>query len=104
MPNDDSHGVAGITLPMGTVVRVVVFSLGIGATVWGTTSGLRSDVRDILTQMKAVDDKRVLQDRLVDERMETMRETVNDLKRRLELTQFEVGTLKEMILKLPQDH
>jgi hypothetical protein len=83
-------------------VRVVAFALTIGATIWGTTSGLRSDVRDILTQLRAESEKRELQERLVEERMGTMRETVNDLRRRLELTQIQVGDLREMILKLPQ--
>jgi hypothetical protein len=94
---------AAISFSVETMIKVVVFSLGIGGTMWGTTAGMRSDVRDILTQMKSESEKRSLQAQLVDERMETLRETVNDLKRRTELAQYEVGALKEVLMKMGAD-
>lgn len=90
-----------LTFPLDTVIRVLVVSIGVAGTFWLTTSGLRSDVRDILTQMQSESEKRTLQEKLVDERMSTMRETVNDLKRRLELTQYELSAVKELVIKLP---
>lgn len=102
METTERTPVTSLTFSLETVIRLVAVSLAVAATVYGTTSGMRSDVRDILTQMRAETEKREMQERLVDERMSTLRETVNDQKRRLELVQFEVGALKEMILKLPQ--
>lgn len=91
-----------ISVPIETAIKVTFVSIGVAATIWATTSGLRSDVRDILTQMKAETEKREMQERLVDERMGTLRETVNDQKRRLELVQYELNGLKELVMKLPQ--
>lgn len=102
MTTPDETPVRNITFPLDTVIRVFVICLGVAGTFWVTTGGLRSDVRDILTQMKAESEIRKQQEKLVEERMSTMRETVNDLRRRLELTQIQVGDLREMILKLPQ--
>src|SRR5688572_7381826 len=91
-----------ITFSLETLIRVVVLSVGGAATIWATTSGLRSDVRNILTQMESETEQRELQSRLVEERMNTMRESINDQRRRGELTAIELNSVKEMILKLPQ--
>lgn len=102
MESPERTPVTTLSFSLETVIRLLVLSIGVAATIWGTTAGIRSDVRDILTQMRAESEKREMQERLVDERLGTMRETVNDQKRRIELLQYEVSALKEMILKLPQ--
>lgn len=91
-----------ITFSLETVIRLLVVSLGVAATIWATTGGIRSDVRDILTQMRAETEKREMQEKLVDDRMGTMRESINDQRRRTELLSIELANVKEMILKLPQ--
>lgn len=91
-----------LSFPLESVIRIVALSVGTAATIWVTTSGLRSDVRDLSTLMRGEAEKRALQSQLVDQQIESLGKTVEDQKRRIELMQFEIGALKEMILKLPQ--
>ena len=73
------------------VVTIVALSLSIAGGVWASTSGLRSDVRDILTRMET-------QRSVSDVRDASMRESIEAMKRRQELQQYEIQGLKEMLL------
>lgn len=74
-------------------LQVVVLIVTIAGTIWASQYSLRSDVRDILTRMEA-------QGKLQDERMDTMRETILDLKRRVELQEFAVRAVQETVNKI----
>jgi hypothetical protein len=85
-----STDVRALSFPMQIVVAIVTATvIGSGA-VWAVTSGLRSDVRDILTRMQMQDEVSKSQRQLQDERMKSLGEQVQDLKRRVELMQYEV--------------
>ncbi len=95
----------GVTFTIDTLIRVVSVSVGVGATVIATTSGIRSDVRDILTRMEAQEKERATEARIVDERLKVVTERMNDAlgpltelvnehKRQIALLQYEVNALK----------
>ena len=89
-----------LTLPVREVVMVVVVGITAAASVWSANASLRSDVRDILTRMEA---QRQLEDekaRLQDERLNQMRDAIQDMKRRQELQQYELQSFKEVITRL----
>lgn len=74
-------------------LQIVVLIVSIAGTIWASQYGLRSDVRDILTRMEA-------QGKLQDERMQTMRETILDLRRRVEMQEFAVRAVQETVNKI----
>lgn len=80
------------------VVFIISAFLTVAGAMWATTYSMRSDVRDILTKMeerKKIDE---LHDKLQDERSAAMRESIESMKRRQELQQYEIQGLKELIL------
>lgn len=88
-----------LRFPLREVIMVVSVTLAASGSMWAVTYGLRSDVRDVLTRM---DDQKTIEAekaKLQDERMQNLRESIMDMKRRQELQQYEIQNLKEMILK-----
>lgn len=75
-----------ISFPLPYVFIIVGAFLAAAGGIWT----LRSDVRDILTRME-------LQAKLQDERADSLRESVESMKRRQELQQYEIQGLKEAI-------
>lgn len=75
-----------ISFPIPYVAAIVAAFLAIAGTMWA----LRSDVRDILTRME-------LQAKLQEERASSMRESLEAMKRRQELQQYELQALKQAI-------
>lgn len=81
------------------LISVVVFVLTIAGSIWGSTSGLRSDVRDIITRMEAQKTAYDSAAKLQEVQSNALRVAVDDMKRRQELQQYEIQALKEVILK-----
>lgn len=88
-----------LTFDLRLVVTIAGAVASLAITIWASTAGLRSDVRDILTKMESARQVIEVQQKLQDERMTTMRDKVDSLQRRLELLQFEQQGLKETILR-----
>lgn len=86
-----------LSFPLQMVIAAVIGAVTIYGTVQGATWGLRSDVRDILTRMQAQAELAAEKSRLQDERFNSLRDTVQDMKRRVELQQYEVQRLNETI-------
>lgn len=78
------------------VLVIVTTCLTIGAGMWASTYGLRSDVRDILTKQDA-------SSKLQEERSLNLHESIESVKRRQEAQQFEMQALKESLAKLTRD-
>lgn len=74
------------------VVAIVTIAMSIAGGMYASTYGLRSDVRDILTRADA-------QAKIQDERASTLRNSIDEMKRRVELQQFQIGELRDMIVK-----
>jgi len=73
------------------VVGIVMAVLAIAGSIWLSTAGLRSDVRDILTQQAA-------QSKLSDERSESLKESIADAKRLSELQRIQLESLTKTVL------
>lgn len=97
---------AKLVLDGKMAVAIVVTVLTIAGGVWTSTSGMRSDVRDIITRMDsqkaAMDAQKAATEsigKLQEVQSGQLREAVSDMKRRQELQQYEIQSLKEVILK-----
>jgi len=80
-------------------LQLVILIVGMSSGFWLATYSLRSDVRDILTRMSMQAEIDKTNAQLQEERASTLRESVEAMKRRQELQQYEIQGLKEMILK-----
>jgi hypothetical protein len=81
------------------VLTIVTISLSIGGGMWASTYGLRSDVRDILTRMALQSKSDEANLRLQDERATALRESIEAMKRRQELQQYELQSMRETMLE-----
>lgn len=88
-----------------TIIAMVIFAVSITGGVWSAnsgvraeTSGLRSDVRDILTRMEAQKNAYDSIAKLQEVQSNTVKTAIDDMKRRQELQQYEIQNLKEVIL------
>lgn len=95
-----------LSFPLQLVVLIV--SVFIGAVSGGYTSdktrsseidGLRSDVRNILTQMQAKKDIDTLQQELQNDRSTALRVALEATQKQLALQQLQIQELKEMIIR-----
>lgn len=73
-------------------IAIVMFCLSIAGGMYASTYGIRSDVRDILTRSAALEKSQ-------DDRYETLKSSIDEMKRRIELQQFQIGELRDMIVK-----
>lgn len=80
------------------MIAITVFTVTIVGGVWSSTSGLRSDVRDILTRMEAQKSAYDSTAKLQEVQSNALRTAVDDMKRRQELQQYEIQGLKEVLL------
>ena len=80
------------------IVALVLTVVGICAGVWGSTAGLRSDVRDILTRIEAQKTAVDAATKLQEMQSTSLKVAIDEMKRRQELQQYEIQGLKEAIL------
>jgi uncharacterized membrane protein YgaE (UPF0421/DUF939 family) len=81
------------------VVALVAGGISIAVGIYASTYGLRSDVRDILTTMESQKQLEDVNQKLTDERSESLRKSIDAIDRRQQLQQIEIQELKEMFLK-----
>lgn len=74
------------------VVWLVTAAVSVFGGIWASTYGLRSDVRDILTHMS-------FNETLQTERSKATVESIDQMKRRQELQQYEIQDLEKTILR-----
>lgn len=89
-----------IMFPLPFVVQIATTVLIVASVIWTATYGLRSDVRDILTRMAYQVEIDKANSKIAEERANALRESVEAMKRRQELQQYEIQQLKEAILML----
>jgi hypothetical protein len=87
------------TLSTGQVAAVVIGLIGIIGGPFAATWGLRSDIRDINTHMNAQADLDKNQKTLQDERAVALRNAVDEVKKKQDLQQLEIQSLRETILE-----
>lgn len=87
-----------LVLAPRVVVSIVACSIGLAGAVWASTAGLRSDMRDILTRMEAQKQASEAAGRLQEVQTSAIKTSVDEMKRRQELQQYEIQNLKEVIL------
>jgi len=87
-----------LVLTPRVVMSIVASALVVAGTMWASTLGLRSDVRDILTRMEAQKSANEAAVKLQEIQANSLRNAVDDMKRRQELQQYEIQALKEVIL------
>lgn len=90
--------VENVIMTPRVMISIVVFTVGIVGGIWSSTYGLRSDVRDILTRMEAQKSAYDSTAKLQEVQSNSLRTSVDDMKRRQELQQYEIQALKEVIL------
>lgn len=88
-----------IRFPPRMVVAIVAGCMALIGGVYAANYGVRSDVRDILTTISNQKALNESQQRLDAERAANLRESIEAMKRRQELQQYEIQGLKEAILK-----
>jgi hypothetical protein len=80
-----------LSIPTRVVVAVVGAAVAIAGGIWASTSGIRSDVRDILTQQTAYA-------RMADERAGALKESISDAKKLQELQRIQLESLTKTVL------
>lgn len=101
IPHDRrSTDVSRLTFTPQIVAAIVISFLAVAGGMWTSTYGLRSDVRDILTRMESQVQVSELSMKLQEERAKTLSESIEAMRRRQELQQYEIQGLKEVILTL----
>ena len=86
-----------LRFPLQYVTSLVAAAVVMSGAIWAANWGLRSDVRDILTRMDYQQKLEVEKGRLQDERLNALRDSLSEMKRRMELQQYEVQRLNETI-------
>lgn len=85
-----STDVMKLSFPLQFVFVIVSAFLTVAGGMWASTYGLRSDVRDILTRMEyqaKLDDRDA---KIAEERAEAQRESIKEIRNRLELYKIEL--------------
>lgn len=90
---------AKLVLTPRVVVAIVAAAITLAGGIWASTAGLRSDVRDILTRMDAQKATYESSMKLQEVQSAALKTSVDDMKRRQELQQYEIQQLKEAILR-----
>jgi hypothetical protein len=85
--------VAKLVMTPRIVIGIVMLVLSVAGAMWASTLGLRSDVRDILTRMdaKRADDANLA--RIQELQIGMLKATVEDMKKRQELKQYDIQDL-----------
>lgn len=86
------------TLPPRLVVWTMGGVLTVALSFWASTSGLRSDVRDILTTQTAQVEITRQVARLTDERNAALKDAIADVRRAYEEQRVQLETLTKMVL------
>jgi len=82
-----------IIVPSKVVWAIVLSAVMIAGGIWASTSELRSDVRDILTQQAA-------SAKMADERSGSLKESIADAKRLQELQRIQLESLTKTVLTM----
>lgn len=81
---------------------IVIMIITVAGGMWASTYGLRSDVRDILTRMNLQTELDVARTKLQDERAANLKDSVDAMRRRQELQQYEIQGVKDAIVNLKE--
>jgi hypothetical protein len=102
-----------INFPLQLVIVIVASALSAMGSVWAIQAGLRSDIRDIHTQIEGQAETDKVQRELDDERLsrqsekqqmanDTLRATVDTIQREQRLMQIEFQNFRESVLAIQQ--
>lgn len=88
-----------LSFSVDDVIRFALITLTVAGSFWATTSGLRSDLRDIKTTMDLQVRLTEAQSKLVEERMQNMVRSFDGMERRQEMLRLQYEQLREAMLK-----
>lgn len=88
-----------LSFPLQLVIWLVTTLLTVAGGIWGSTYGLRSDVRDILTrqEMQAEVDK--VKAELEKERAAAIKDALGSVQRKQDLHSFEIQAIKDALME-----
>lgn len=99
----DGINATRLTFPLQVVIIIVSSALSATLAVYASQSSLRSDVRNIITQMDATAKLQAAtaaaEAKLQEERSASLSRDITSIKAKQELQQYEIQALKEAILK-----
>jgi len=87
-----------LRLTPALAATIIIAFLGLAGTFWGSTYGLRSDVRDSNTKMDAMRDAMKADRELQALQSSAQGKAIDDMKRRQELFQYEFQSFKEQMM------
>jgi len=82
------------------VIAIVAACVSIVVGMYVVNSGIRSDVRDILTRQEQRDQMEVVNRKLADQQSETISKQVDVIDKAVKLQALEIQSLKEMVLRV----
>jgi hypothetical protein len=86
-----------------TVVAVVAVCVSIVGGFWASTSGLRSDFRDMATRMETQQQVDTAYRKLQEERSTSFKEALDGLRRQQELQRYETQSVKDLVGALSKE-
>ena len=95
---DTPPNVENVIMTPRVMIGIVLFAVTMAGSIWSSTYGLRSDVRDIITRMEAQKTAYDSAAKLQEVQSTGLKSAIDDMKRRQELQQYEIQALKEVIL------
>lgn len=84
------------------VIGIITMAVTIAGGMWASTYGLRSDVRDILTRLSLQTELDIARTKLQDERAANLKDSIDSMRRRQELQQYEIQGVKDAIVNLKE--
>ena len=104
-PSTAGMSVLRLTFPVQTVLAIIMATLAVSGGVYASQYSMRSDLRDLSTQMtmqrqideatRAVDEERT---KAAELSMAAMRASLDAMQRRQELQQYEIQSIKEVVM------
>ena len=82
----------GLTFSLRLVLTIIVAVMAAWGGAWAVTYSVRSDIRDISTRQQ-------MQIQIQHERDDNIKEAIDSMRRRQELQQYEIQSMKEMMMK-----
>ena len=89
--------ISALMLTPKVFVAAVVFIVGIAGSNWAANAGLRSDMRDLLTKMEAQKSDYAATMKLEEERMATIRQAIDDVKKQQQLQALQLADLNNKV-------
>lgn len=96
----ETRPISKLTMTPGVVVSIVMICVSIAAGFYGSTYGLRSDMRDVLTRMELTAELERSNAKLQEQAIGQLRDSMVQMRQRTELMQLEVQSMQKTIAEI----